>query len=154
MPAPASSALSTSPSPITVAERGQWWRCLFDESEDAQLVCAVTGGVVEANRKAMQVLGLPAEAGAEAHGLDAFFTAPTIKKLQALFQRRGGLSEQLSGVTLLSRGQLGFLVDLRLTPLSADFVLLTLKDASRRWRLESHAQRTLRRLIRPRTSCS
>ena len=40
----------------------RWWQCLFEQSEDAHLVCLHDGKVVKANEKAMQWLGLSASA--------------------------------------------------------------------------------------------
>ncbi len=126
-----------------VQARGHWWRCLFEASEDAQLVCRHDGAVVEANRKARQLLGLSNDAVLPAFVLPAFLTPASVRKLSELLTRTAGRQETLTSVSLLCRGQLSLIADLQVTPLGEDFSLVSVKDASRRWRMESHVQRLI-----------
>ena len=56
--------------PPPAVSHDHWWRCLFAESEGAQLACRMDGTIVEANKKALQLFSLdPNLAG----GAQSFF---------------------------------------------------------------------------------
>ncbi len=129
---------------LATVSRDHWWRCLFEQSEDAQLVCHSSGHVAEINKKATQLLGTDFEAiKSGRYPLAQHFTAATARKVVELLHRTSGRQESLSSVTLLNEGRICLMVDLQITPLGSGFSLVTLKDASRRWRLESHVQRLM-----------
>ncbi|HOW67581.1 MAG TPA: PAS domain S-box protein [Candidatus Paceibacterota bacterium] len=135
-------SMPQSPAAAMPASRNHWWRCLFEQSEDGQLVCRDDGRVYEANSRATQLLGAPAHAaeGGE-NRLTSRFTATTARKLRELLDRQTGRQETLSAVPVLSEGRIVLMADLQVTPLGEGFSLVTVKDASRRWRMESHVQR-------------
>ncbi|MBM3880559.1 MAG: PAS domain S-box protein [Verrucomicrobia bacterium] len=120
-----------------------WWRYLLEASEDAQLVCRRDGAVVEANRRARQLIGLGPEVVWPAYLLSSFLTSSTVTRLQGVLGGRSGRPETLAAVTLLCRGQLSLVADLRVTPLGEEHALVAVKDASQRWRMESHIQRLI-----------
>jgi len=132
----------STPSAAVVA-RDQWWRCLFEASEDAQLVCQTDGAVIEANRRAHQLLGLRGTLALPAFLLNSFLTPGTAAKLAELLARSEGKPETLAAVSVMSHGQLSLVADLLVTPLGEGCALVVIKDASRRWRLESHVQRLI-----------
>jgi PAS domain S-box-containing protein len=121
----------------------RWWRCLFDISEDPQLVCRADGRAVELNRRAQQLLGVQEAAADVGACLLTVLTPPVHKRLQALLQKSGPHPETLTAVTLVFSGRLGMIADLGVTPLGDGFSLVSIKDASRRWRMESHVQRLI-----------
>jgi PAS domain S-box-containing protein len=128
--------------PLVPASRDHWWRCLFDQSEDGQVVCRNDGTLTEANRRAIQLLGLPAlPTDWPRFSLFEHLTTATGQHLRDLLKRDSGRQETLPAVSLLSDSQIALLVDLQVTPLGDGFSLVSLKDASRRWRMESHVQR-------------
>ena len=121
-----------------------WWSCLFDLSEDAQVVCRDSGMIVEANRKARQLLGLAGtERESEWTNMFELLTSNTAARLAELLGRALGRQETLPAVSLISEGRLSLLADLQITPLGDAYSLVAIKDASRRWRLESHVQRLM-----------
>lgn len=121
--------------------RDRWWRQFFDLSEDALLVCRVDGTIEEANPRAILLLALPEDA-----------VCPTLFECVAPTSR-GVVTETLKcaidrqesapGVRLMGRPSAPHLVDLQITPLGEGLALVMLRDGSRRWRLESHAQRLM-----------
>ena len=116
---------------------------LFDESEDAQLTCRANGEIVEVNKKAVQLLAIDRSTASKAHSVFEFLTPSTTGKfLDSLGQ---GIQRQqtLNSVTLVREGQPCLLTDLRILPLDSHHTLIIIKDASRRWRMESHVQRLL-----------
>ncbi|MBI3414820.1 MAG: PAS domain-containing protein [Verrucomicrobia bacterium] len=119
------------------------WRRLFEESEDAQVICDARGEIAAANRKAAQLLGFDPAATLAPSLVFDFLTAPTGGKLADWL--RAGLKhpQAANGVSLVTEGQERHLIDLRAAPLDDGLCLLTLRDASRRWRMESHVQRLL-----------
>jgi two-component system cell cycle sensor histidine kinase/response regulator CckA len=120
----------------------RWWQCLFEQAEDAHLVCLHDGRVVKANQKAMQWLGLAAPAIARRKvRLFDFLSEPAVRKLTEWFKRTSGRQATLSAISFSSEGQLRLLADLQTTPLGHGYSLVSLKDTSRRWRMESHLQR-------------
>jgi two-component system, cell cycle sensor histidine kinase and response regulator CckA len=121
-----------------------WWRCLFDQSEEVQVVCRADGMLFEANRKAIQLLALP-ETVAECRKRNflTHLTASSATKVVDLLQRTSGSQESLLSISLLVEGKICLLADLQATPLDEGFSLITLKDANRRWRMESHVQRLM-----------
>ena len=129
---------------VPAVARQDWWRCFFEQAEDAQLVCDAEGLVVEANRRAAQLFGIPSAPGnGEPFSFCQALTASAGRKLRELFQTGRSGQEDLTAVTVLCEGQLGFIADLRITPLSEGVSLVTVRDASRRWRMESQVQRLM-----------
>ncbi|MEW6158457.1 MAG: PAS domain S-box protein, partial [Verrucomicrobiota bacterium] len=124
----------------SVVSRDRWWRCLFEESEDAQVVCTSDGMVVEFNRRAAQLLDLQ---GQYHFNLHRALTGSTSLKLATLLKRTSGGQTVLSSVTLMCGGQLTLIADLAVTQFGDDHSLVAIKDASRRWRMESHVQRLI-----------
>lgn len=120
-----------------------WWRCLFERSEDAQLVCDATGRIVEANRRARQLLGVEPGPGVPPVNLRHSFTEAVARKILPLLSRPAGGHDTIPAVTLLSGGRLTMVADVQAAALGDGHSLVTIKDASRRWRMESHVQRLM-----------
>jgi two-component system, cell cycle sensor histidine kinase and response regulator CckA len=140
----ASKVVCPAPASASAISREDWWRCLFEQTEDAQVVCDVQGRVVEANRRATQLLGIHAVAdGQVPYPLLQALTPATGRRVAELLKCQPIVPETLTAITLICEGHLGFIADLQLTPLSEEHALVTLRDASRRWRMESHVQRLM-----------
>ena len=118
----------------------QWWRCLFDNSEDAQFVCRSDGCAEVVNRKAARLLGLGSAPTTTFCLPDALATGPRLKLLQ-LLARREAWQQSIPEATLLFEGRPCLVADLQVTAFGDGFFLVALKDASRRQRLEAHVQR-------------
>ncbi|HEY1171418.1 MAG TPA: PAS domain S-box protein [Verrucomicrobiae bacterium] len=133
------SRLAGAPSPAeSDGARAQWWRNLFEGSDDAHFVCRSNGEVVEANRRAREFF--PCPPGERLNLLD-LLTDQVAARVRGILARRRDHQESISGVSLLTHGRLTLIADLVLTPLGPTCALLTLRDATRRWRMESHMQR-------------
>ncbi len=131
----------TNASSLVPPGREHWWRQYFDHTEDALLVCRAEGIVEEANPRAVHLLALPEATGCP-NLLD--FVAPVSLREFAGALRHGlHRAESLSSVRLVMRDGAPPLVDAQITPLEDGFALVMLRDASRRWRMESHAQRLM-----------
>lgn len=116
-----------------------WWHTLFQTSEEAQLVCALDGGIRDYNRKAQFLFEFsPLQPAGSV--LD-YFTESAGTSLRNMLASNEQGHDQLKSVSFLSAGRLTLLVDITLGRLDEEHWLVTLKDASRRWRMESHAQR-------------
>jgi PAS domain S-box-containing protein len=125
-------------------ERADLWRSVFEASDEAQLICTRLGRIHEINRKGAQLLGIsnPAERP-NISVFDALSPAAG-KRLSEIFHRPSAPSETMSAITLLSgAGHVRLIVDLQITRLGSGFWLIAIKDASRRWRMESHVQRLI-----------
>lgn len=136
-------SMKTSPS-INRADQSlpyeRWWRCLFNESEDAQLVYASDGTIQEANRAALRLLGLSGREDSPPN-LYQMLTSTAAARVAGLLQQHVGSQVTLPAVALMVEGQISLLADLQITPLGQGFSLVTIRDATRRWRMESHVQR-------------
>ena len=99
------------------AGREQWWRCFFEQSEDAQLICSSNGLIVEANRRAAQILGFAADPMRRHGSVFDFFTPSVRHKLEDWLRRRHSRSEVLPAISLVAGGYLSYLVDVHVTPL-------------------------------------
>src|SRR6185295_13571986 len=97
--------------PMSPADAG-WWRHLFAESEDAQLVCEPEGLIVEVNRRAEQALGLLGHTDLFASGLLASAAAARLRELLA---RDRGHTETISTVGLSCPTGLCLVADLQVT---------------------------------------
>ncbi len=117
-----------------------WWRHLFAESEDAQLVCEREGLIVEVNRRAEQLLGLTGQTNLFAAGLLASVSSA---RLRELLERDRGQTETLSTIGLSCPTGLCLVADLQVTRFDHGRSLIAIKDATRRLRLETHTQRLL-----------
>lgn len=124
--------------------RAEWWRSVFEASEDAQIICGITGRLLEINRKAASLLGLLGATEWSHVSIFDSLSAPAAKRLSEFVRKPSGQTETLSGITFLSgAGHMRLIVDLQVTPLGAGCWLIAVKDASRRWRMESHVQRLI-----------
>lgn len=131
--------------PLTLADtHDQWWQQWFEQCEDAQIVCQWDGFVLEANRKASQLLGIsPEQTRLNPYSLFGLFSPADTKKLTDLLRRKEGRQETVPGLCLKCPSQLQLVADLQITPLDKGCSLLTFRDASRRWRMETHLQRLM-----------
>src|SRR5262245_8064705 len=76
---------------------GAWWRYLFDEAEDVQLVCDTEGLVLEANRRAADQLGL----GPDTHLLKGSLLAPpTAARLQDALASPARAPQTVAGIAV------------------------------------------------------
>ncbi len=118
--------------------RHDWWKAVFVESPEAQVICGRAGNIDEFNKAAACWL-------ADGRGFDPenaifrLFSSSTAERLQDLFARRE--PGTLNGVSLLLAGELSTVVNVNVVPLGDDHSLVTLSDAGRLWRIESHSQR-------------
>jgi PAS domain S-box-containing protein len=113
---------------------------LFVESEDAQLVCDGDGVICEINRKAAQQFGLARRGALFQSNLLAPGAAGQLRDALA---RSVTHTETLGTIGVTCPNGACLVADLHLTPLEPSRWLLSIKDASRRWGLETHTQRLL-----------
>jgi PAS domain S-box-containing protein len=123
-------------------DRADWWRFLFNEAEDAQFVCIADGTVIEVNRRAARLFGLPVQ-DPPPRALHPILTASTFRRLRDHLARNPDHPETFSAVSIQCEDRVGMVADLTISSLGGPFWLLAFKDASRRWRLETHAQRLI-----------
>jgi two-component system cell cycle sensor histidine kinase/response regulator CckA len=122
--------------------RAALWRSVFEASEDAQLICTRVGRIHEINRKGAQLLGMSSPSDCSRFSVFDTLSPAAGKRLSEILQRSSSPSETMSAITLLSGvGYVRLIVDLQVTPLGGGYWLVAIKDASRRWRMESHVQR-------------
>ena len=124
---------------VSPADTG-WWRHLFVESEDAQMVCDRDGVVREVNRRAAQALGLSPQVNLFA---TALLAAGSATKLREFITRDVGPTEVISTVGLTCPSGMCLVADLHVTPFERGCALIAIKDATRRLRMETHTQRLL-----------
>jgi len=117
-----------------------WWRPLFVESDDAQLICDGEGIIREVNRKAAQQFGLKSRCALFKSGLLAPGAAGQLRDALAQNVTR---TETLGTIGVTCPNGACLVADLHLTPLEPGRWLLAIKDASQRWGLETHTQRLL-----------
>jgi two-component system, cell cycle sensor histidine kinase and response regulator CckA len=133
--------LSDSPNPVSDGTRATWWHAIFEASEDALVVCTRDGILVESNARAQKYF-LGPSSSREAAIYDAL-TPQTASRLRAIVERDSHHSEILSSVSFLPGGELRVIVDLIISRLDGTHWLVTIKDATRRWRMESHVHRLM-----------
>ena len=104
------------------------------------MLCDGNGVVREANRKAGQQFGISPECRLFERGLFAPAAATQLRDALNPNAKHPGTLPNI-GVTL--PGGVCLVADLQITPFEPDCWLLVIKDASRRWRLETHTQRLL-----------
>ncbi|HTG43468.1 MAG TPA: PAS domain S-box protein [Verrucomicrobiae bacterium] len=121
--------------------RASWWQAIFDASEDALLVCNREGQLCESNRRAQKFL--ESAALDQETGIFGALTAATAQRLRTILERESAHSEQLSSISFLPGGQLRMIVDLVVSKLDTGHWLISIKDATRRWRMESHVHRLM-----------
>ena len=121
--------------------REHWWRLFFDNSVDALLVCRVDGTIEEANPRAIHMLALVE--GALCPSLFDSLAPVSARLVAEKLKAARGRQETVTGVRMIVRESVPQIVDLQITPLDEGFSLMQLRDASRRWRMESHAQRLM-----------
>ncbi|MGZ8938138.1 MAG: PAS domain S-box protein, partial [Limisphaerales bacterium] len=133
--------LSDSPKPVTGDTRASWWQAIFEASEDALLVCTREGNLLESNRRAQKYLDPSLlEAGSSFFGA---LTVPTGDRLKSIIERDSLHQEVLSSISFVPGGNQRLVVDLVISRLDVNHWLIAIKDASRRWRMESHVNRMM-----------
>jgi two-component system cell cycle sensor histidine kinase/response regulator CckA len=118
-----------------------WWKLGFLEAEDGLVICRSDGVVEEVNRRAVQWFLHEDTPDKRLRLLETIFTEPTRDKLLGLLgdpARRGG---SIVGVSVRSDGRAVGFADVQASSLGPELWLVSVKDASRRVRMESHAQR-------------
>src|SRR6185369_13728084 len=129
------------PTQVNSEPRASWWQAIFEASEDALLVCGRSGEIHEANPRAQKIFQ-SAEWDLQRSLFEAV-TGPTLHRLKAEFERESKFPEQLSSISFLPYAPLRMVVDLVVSRLDAEHWLITIKDTSRRWRMESHVHRLM-----------
>jgi PAS domain S-box-containing protein len=120
--------------------RASWWQAIFEASEDALFICARDGLILESNRRAKTNFEGAATAGVRIY--DAL-TEQATTRLKALIELDFGVPECLSSISFLPGGHLRMIVDLTVSRLDADHWMIAIRDATRRWRMESHVHRLM-----------
>lgn len=115
-----------------------WWQHLFVDADDPQVVCDRDGIVCEVNRRAAQRFGLTIghrllQCPALAPGAAA--------QLRDALARGTDKAETLGTIGITCAEGTCLVADLQVVPLDPRRWLLVIRDASRRWRLETHTQR-------------
>src|SRR6266511_1370487 len=105
-----------------------WWRHLFVESEDAQLVCDRDGVVCAVNRKAEQQFGLAVDRCLFECGLLAPGAA---SQLREALGRAAQKTETIGTIGITCPNGACLVADLQLAPFDTKRWLLVIKDASR-----------------------
>ena len=133
--------LSDRSKPVNGETRASWWQAIFEASEDALLVCTEGGSLLESNQRARKFLDSSTlQAGSN------FFqslTASTCERLNAIIERDSPHQEVLSSISFVSGPNQRLVVDLIVSRLDQNHWLFAIKDASRRWRMESHVNRLM-----------
>jgi PAS domain S-box-containing protein len=119
----------------------EWWRSLFEQSDEAQWICDRAGKVEQANQKAARLLSGCGLDGSANDALEKLFTLATWERLKSFLREE--TAEVFAGVPVICSGHTSFIADVQIIPLAGGFCLVSLRDASKRWRLESHAQRLI-----------
>lgn len=143
---PATATPPTAPPPPDRAATTQdsqpqaaWWRAWFDGAEDPQFVCDPHGQVLDLNRRASQLAGRSRDL--RPLSIAEFFSPATAKRLHLALARRSGPPDNIQGVTVILSGKPSWIADLQIAPLAPGASLVSIRDASQRWRMESHVQR-------------
>jgi two-component system cell cycle sensor histidine kinase/response regulator CckA len=136
--------MSPSPAPQFESTPGQatipsvWWKHLFGDSDDPQVVCDRDGVVCEVNRRASERFQL----SVGARLLQCPMLAPgAAAQLREALDRGTEKAETLGTVGITCAEGTCLVADLQVVPLDSGRWLLVIRDASRRWRLETHTQR-------------
>ncbi len=126
---------------LTSVSHETWWQAVFQGSEDALLVCDRDGTIAERNRRAQKLV----EGGLFSPHQSIFLSLAESagQKLRELFKRDRLVSETLPSIRFQSEGKLRMVVDLVVSRLDKEHWLIAIKDATRRWRMESHVTRLM-----------
>jgi PAS domain S-box-containing protein len=117
-----------------------WWKYLFEEAEDAIVVCNPFGVIALANKRATAQLGLsPGGSLFEANE----HSPAHVKLLRQSLARTEREPAALASISFGSPRGTTMVADLHLLPFEKTDWLIVIKDASRRWRLEAQTQRLL-----------
>jgi len=114
---------------------------LFEQAEDAQLVCDQRGRILEANPRAGFLRGPAGSLVRRGDALLESLTDATRGRFTTLLRSGQRGQSTLGGVTLMSGQRLAMMADMQVTALGDGHFLVTIRDSSRRWRMESHMQR-------------
>lgn len=103
-------------------------------------VCAADGVILELNRRARVLFE---SAALQTTRLFDALTAQTGERLRTLMERGGTAPETISAASFIPAGHLRMIVDLVVSRLDTDHWLVCVRDATRRWRMESHVHRLM-----------
>lgn len=125
--------------PSSAPASAAWWRHLFVDAEEAQLVVDRGGIVREVNRKAARLYALHKGHSLFAGNLLAAATATRLRESMG----GDGSRVDLGTIGVTDAQGICLLADAQLLPLEEGQWLLVLRDATRRRRMETHTQRLL-----------
>lgn len=120
--------------------RASWWQAIFDASEDALFVCGSDGTIQELNRRARSLFET---ASLQTSKIFDALTAQTAERLRMLMERGSSAPETISSASFIPAGHLRMIVDLLVSKLDAEHWMISVRDATRRWRMESHVHRLM-----------
>ncbi|MBM3824470.1 MAG: response regulator [Verrucomicrobia bacterium] len=120
-----------------------WKEALFNAGDEPLAICDERGQLVEVNVRAARLLGVDTKGGEKPRSMEEFLTASSWNRLLKALRREQGAEEDLTGISLIVRSRISMMVDLQLTPISGGYLLLAMRDAGRRWRMESHVHRRI-----------
>jgi PAS domain S-box-containing protein len=129
----------TSPNSAITGMTSDWWQLLMESSEEAMLVCDPTGKFIRLNASAASLLGVRVHD--TSLSLSEILTPPLFHRVQAFLKIGGQKQATFGGISILAQGRLRLIADLQIIHLSHNHFAVGIKDAGRRWRVESHAQR-------------
>ena len=120
--------------------RASWWQAIFDASEDALFVCGADGAILEMNRRARTFFE---SASIHPESIFEALTSQAGERMRAAMERGSAAPETLSSISFIPGGHLRMIVDLIISRLDTDHWLISIRDATRRWRMESHVHRLM-----------
>lgn len=118
----------------------EWWRCFFDNAEDAMVICNSQAEVIKVNSRGADLLCLHVQP-IDHFSLSSCLTPSLFQRILGYLKLPGQRQLTFSGISLMAKGHLRLIADLHIGQLAPGYFLLSIKDAGLRWRIESHAQR-------------
>ena len=121
--------------------RSSWWCALFDQSEHAQVICSKDGTIIEENRKSAFLIGRELANNPSSRRFDSVLSSQARLRFHAIISGSKNRNATLSSVSLSVDSNLPFIADLFFQALGDEYWLITIKDAGKRLRMETHSHR-------------
>lgn len=123
--------------------KAQWWDNFFEGTEDALVLCDSKGIICNCNLRAAQFLAIPKNYSDGKKSILNYLTRETSNRVLELLKRKNGGQVTIPAITIISAEHIQLIADLQVSLLGDGYSLIVIRDASRRWRMESHVQRLL-----------
>ncbi len=129
--------------PESQSMKSGWWDRFFEHAPDALLIVSTSGHVEACNRLGKGLFGIEENDVAKKVHLSELMPTDVASLLEPRLSNPLPATKVYPSIPVGHGGNFNLMADIQLSGLSDTTTLITIKDISSRWRMESHVQRLM-----------